>query len=301
MKRLLPAVAFVLSLLGGHALAETLTFTTYYHNDHLGNPVAATDERGDLLWRAHFTPYGERHENPADNAFGTVGYTGHAHDKTSGLVYMGARYYDPVIGRFMAVDPVGFQDQNPQSFGRYLYANNNPHKYTDPDGRSPLLLFWAGAAAFGGAMAHSDYANAPAQGEEPATMSTFDHLGALPSLQGAKGAKFLGMADEAKVAKKLARYDGPKPTYHINPAHVPGQRGFNPTKTPLPKDAETVFSNAVPNDSKNPTAWFGKNPDGQIYRYSLGNDGTAHFSGTDGIGDGVRNLTKYAKDRLSEL
>ena len=201
MKRLLPAVAFVLSLLGGHALAETLTFTTYYYNDHLGNPVAATDERGDLLWRAHFTPYGERHENPADNAFGTVGYTGHAHDKTSGLVYMGARYYDPVIGRFMAVDPVGFQDQNPQSFGRYLYANNNPHKYMDPDGQSPLLLFWAGAAAFGGAMAHSDYANAPAPGEEPATMSTFDHLGALPSLQGAKGAKFLGMKDEAKLAK----------------------------------------------------------------------------------------------------
>ncbi|MBU3055180.1 RHS repeat domain-containing protein, partial [Pseudomonas indica] len=152
---------------GGHALAETLTFTTYYHNDHLGNPVAATDERGDLLWRAHFTPYGERHENPATNAFGTVGYTGHAQDKASGLVYMGARYYDPVIGRFMAVDPVGFQDQNPQSFGRYLYANNNPHKYMDPDGRSPLLLFWAGAAAFGGAMVHSDYANAPAQGEEP--------------------------------------------------------------------------------------------------------------------------------------
>ncbi|PAU58317.1 RHS repeat domain-containing protein [Pseudomonas indica] len=135
MKRLLPAVAFVLSLLGGHALAETLTFTTYYHNDHLGNPVAATDERGDLLWRAHFTPYGERHENPATNAFGTVGYTGHAQDKASGLVYMGARYYDPVIGRFMVVDPVGFQDQNPQSFGRYLYANNNPLRFLDPDGR----------------------------------------------------------------------------------------------------------------------------------------------------------------------
>ncbi|PAU63845.1 RHS repeat domain-containing protein, partial [Pseudomonas indica] len=109
--------------------------TTYYHNDHLGNPVAATDERGDLLWRAHFTPYGERHENPATNAFGTVGYTGHAQDKASGLVYMGARYYDPVIGRFMAVDPVGFQDQNPQSFGRYLYANNNPLRFLDPDGR----------------------------------------------------------------------------------------------------------------------------------------------------------------------
>lgn len=75
----------------------------------------------------------------------------------------------------------------------------------DPDGRSPIFLLGA-LGAFGGAMAHSDYANAPAQGEEPVTMSTFDHLGALPGLQSAKGAKFLGMtdADAAKVTKKVA-------------------------------------------------------------------------------------------------
>ncbi len=30
----------------------------------------------------------------------------------------------------------------------------------------------------------------------------------------------------------------------------------------------------------------------------LGNDGTAHFSGIDGVGDEVRNLTKYARERL---
>ena len=143
MKRLLPAVAFVLSLLGGHALAETLTFTTYYHNDHLGNPVAATDERGDLLWRAHFTPYGERYENPAANAFGTVGYTGHAQDKASGLVYMGARYYDPVIGRFMAVDPVGVVPTVPGSFNRYAYVQGNPYRFTDPNGA------WAEDAVIG--------------------------------------------------------------------------------------------------------------------------------------------------------
>lgn len=49
----------------------------------------------------------------------------------------------------------------------------------------------------------------------------------------------------------------------------------------------------------NPTAWFGKNTDGQVYRYSLSNDGIAHFSGIIDVGDGVRNLTQYAKDRLS--
>ncbi|PAU59456.1 RHS repeat-associated core domain-containing protein, partial [Pseudomonas indica] len=129
--------------------------TTYYHNDHLGNPVAATDERGDLLWRAHFTPYGERHENPTDNAFGTVGYTGHAQDKASGLVYMGARYYDPVIGRFMAVDPVGFISSNPMSFNRYSYANNNSYKYFDPDGRY-LESAWDAASLTLGLMSLKD-------------------------------------------------------------------------------------------------------------------------------------------------
>ena len=109
----------------------------------------------------------------------------------------------------------------------------------------------------------------------------------------------LGFAKRINPLNKPPRYQGPKPSYHVNPAHVPGQRGFNPAKTPLPKDAEDVFARAVPNDPTNPSAWFGKNSDGQIYRYSLGNDGTAHFSGIDGVGDGVRNLTKYAIDRLN--
>ena len=62
------------------------------------------------------------------------GYTGHVGDNT-GLVYMQARYYDPVIGRFYSNDPVGWTPKNPvMSFNRYLYVNNNPYKYTDPNG-----------------------------------------------------------------------------------------------------------------------------------------------------------------------
>jgi uncharacterized protein RhaS with RHS repeats len=51
-------------------------------------------------------------------------------------MYMQARYYDPVIGRFYSNDPVGFRDIH--SFNRYAYANNNPYKYIDPDGRSSI-------------------------------------------------------------------------------------------------------------------------------------------------------------------
>ncbi|MFT6734840.1 MAG: hypothetical protein ACJAS9_003042, partial [Polaribacter sp.] len=55
-----------------------------------------------------------------------------------GLSYMQARYYDPVIGRFYSNDPIGFRDIH--SFNRYAYANNNPYKYTDPDGQSSLAI-----------------------------------------------------------------------------------------------------------------------------------------------------------------
>jgi len=57
---------------------------------------------------------------------------------------MQARYYDPVIGRFLSNDPVGAiqhlgGDTGIQGFNRYLYVNNNPYKYTDPDGRELVV------------------------------------------------------------------------------------------------------------------------------------------------------------------
>ncbi|MCG7556401.1 RHS repeat-associated core domain-containing protein, partial [Pseudoalteromonas sp. Of11M-6] len=73
--------------------------------------------------------------------------TGKRFDTKTGLSYMQARYYDPVIGRFYSNDPVGAMGHigrgNPvHGFGRYTYGNNNPYKYTDPDGRIPVALAW---------------------------------------------------------------------------------------------------------------------------------------------------------------
>lgn len=66
----------------------------------------------------------------------------------SGLVYLGACYYDPSAGRFMAVDLTGVDASNPYSFNRYAYANNNSYKYIDPDGENA-------ATAFGGLLTES--------------------------------------------------------------------------------------------------------------------------------------------------
>ncbi|MFT4926973.1 MAG: RHS repeat-associated protein, partial [Phenylobacterium sp.] len=62
-------------------------------------------------------------------------YTGHKFDTDLGWSYMQQRYMDPVLGRFMSNDPVGFTGDI-TTFNRYSYVGNNPYKYTDPDGGS---------------------------------------------------------------------------------------------------------------------------------------------------------------------
>uniref|UniRef100_UPI0037C6041E RHS repeat-associated core domain-containing protein n=1 Tax=Silanimonas sp. TaxID=1929290 RepID=UPI0037C6041E len=55
------------------------------------------------------------------------------------------RYYDPAIGRFLSVDPVGPLDNPINHFGRYHYANNNPYSFVDPDGRCGTRIQGASA------------------------------------------------------------------------------------------------------------------------------------------------------------
>jgi RHS repeat-associated protein len=125
------ALVLLLALLGaGQALAARTT--TYFHTDALGSVVAATSEAGAVLWRKDYAPYGA--QLPSSTGTEKISYTGKPHDAQLGITNFGARQYDPEIGRFLNVDPVGFVESNPMSFNRYLYVNNNPYKYVDPDG-----------------------------------------------------------------------------------------------------------------------------------------------------------------------
>lgn len=54
---------------------------------------------------------------------------------------MQQRYYDPVAGRFMSVDAVLTDANTGTSFNRYVYGNNSPYKYIDPDGRDATQTF----------------------------------------------------------------------------------------------------------------------------------------------------------------
>ncbi len=82
---------------------------------------------------------------------------------------------------------------------------------------------------------------------------------------------------------EIVKPELPKAEYQVNPAHQPGR---NPKKTPLPSDAEQVYKTCIPDPSKgtdsrgNPKVSWGKNSDGDYYRYGSSNDGKAHYNGT---------------------
>ena len=110
---------------------DTATFS-YFHTDALGSPIAKTNSAGAVIETSEYEPYGLLLNRANDDR---VGYTGHVMDAASGLIYMQQRYYDPAIGRFLSVDPVTPYEKPVTNFNRYVYALNNPYKFTDPVGR----------------------------------------------------------------------------------------------------------------------------------------------------------------------
>lgn len=64
---------------------------------------------------------------------GDKGFIGGTKDADTGLTHLGAREYDPAIGRFISVDPI-LDLNDPQSVNGYSYSGNNPVSYSDPTG-----------------------------------------------------------------------------------------------------------------------------------------------------------------------
>ena len=128
------------------ASADNRDEIVFFFNDALGSAVAAVNEAGELCWDEVYTPYGDKTIN--DDVVNVTGcgivgeergFTGHTEDVNSDLVYMQQRYYDPSIGRFLSIDPLNANPNDPKTYNRYAYANNNPYKYVDPDGELPVL------------------------------------------------------------------------------------------------------------------------------------------------------------------
>ena len=113
----------IAALLGMLCQAVHAGKVMYIYSDPRGTPLAEADVSGNITATFDYRPYGTQALGGAPNG---PGYAGHVNDPDTGLVYMQARYYDPLVGRFLSADPVGPSAGDVLNFNRYAYAGNNP-------------------------------------------------------------------------------------------------------------------------------------------------------------------------------
>jgi RHS repeat-associated protein len=131
---------------GLHDSAGNTTFTPgisqrqngadrFFHQDWLGSTRYLTDSTGNSAPTAYrFDAYGRQSAaaGPDSTSFKWAGGWGYQSDAPSGLQLLGARYYDPAVGRFLNPDPIGFAG----GLNQYLYGDADPVNSVDPEGTS---------------------------------------------------------------------------------------------------------------------------------------------------------------------
>jgi len=102
-----------------------------YLTDALGSVLALAKDDQSIQAFFTYTPYGEV-QVLGDDEGNPIQYTARENDRT-GLYFYRARYYDPVLKRFISEDPIGIDgDLNVSA-----YVGGNPINFTDPEGLAP--------------------------------------------------------------------------------------------------------------------------------------------------------------------
>ncbi|SHL58189.1 RHS repeat-associated core domain-containing protein [Rhodanobacter sp. OK091] len=112
---------------------QPVTSVNYVIADELGTPRAVSNSAGTMIWSWAYqgNPFGELPPTSTTGYVLNLRYPGQYYDVETGLMYNGARYYEPGTGRFPQSDPMGlFGGQ----ISTYAYGNNDPLSNIDPSG-----------------------------------------------------------------------------------------------------------------------------------------------------------------------
>ena len=102
----------------------------YYHQDEQLSTAFITNEKREIQNHYQYDAFGNGicQEEGISNR---IRYTGQQYDGVTGQYYLRARYYNPIVGRFLQEDVYQGDGLN-----LYAYCGNNPVRYYDPSGYS---------------------------------------------------------------------------------------------------------------------------------------------------------------------
>lgn len=105
-----------------------------YLTDALNSVIAQANAQGGGVANSYgYSPYGETSSVGPDATGNTSQYTSRENDGATGLYFYRARYYDPVLKRFISEDPIGLAG----GMNFYGYVGGAPTAFVDPMGLSP--------------------------------------------------------------------------------------------------------------------------------------------------------------------
>jgi len=105
----------------------------WFLGDALGSVRQVVDGDGAVVLARDYTPFGLV---SSESGTGNSGYafTGEQWDSDRALLFLRARHYRPVVGRFLDLDPWDGSIQHPQTQHKYVYVANDPIGHSDPSG-----------------------------------------------------------------------------------------------------------------------------------------------------------------------
>ena len=102
----------------------------YYHQDEQLRTAFITNEKREIQNHYQYDAFGNG-ISQEEGISNRIRYTGQQYDGVTGQYYLRARYYNPILGRFLQEDVYQGDGLN-----LYAYCGNNPVRYYDPSGYS---------------------------------------------------------------------------------------------------------------------------------------------------------------------